>query len=141
MTYLNAEERQKFRDIARGIPAFGEPDNLLGKKLAEYQKLHDQIRAELKQKIIELPDNPRVKRLSSGAMIVSSKDLVGQPWSAFYHDFEAQHKQLIELVEELTPQEFLVRIGTIIEKGRFWKPGGASLVFHPDVIEHLKNLE
>ena len=60
---------------------------------ATLQRVVDAIEA----RILALPDNPRIKRLSPQAFIVSSKDL-GDNWTVAYHDYKAQYRLVVEAI-------------------------------------------
>lgn len=139
--YFTKEQRERYKAAAREFPAFGKNDMDLTESLKAYETLLEQIRAAMRDKIMALPDNPRIKRLGENAFTVKASDFAGAPWSPFYHDFKAQYKQIAEWIDTKTPSEVLVLIGQVVEKGSVWRPKGASLMFHPDVREYLKNLE
>lgn len=140
--YETAEERQKLRGIAAMSKPFGESDATLATFLKRYQKAADKLKLDLIEKIRTLPDNPRIKRIGNEAFTIQFKDIAGgQPLSPFYHDFKAQYNQIIKWIETETPDEMMVKIGLIIEKGFVARGGSAALYFHPDVRKFLKELE
>lgn len=138
--YFTKEQREQYRQIARGVKPFGSSDKGIGKAIDDFQITVDTLKSALKDKIMTLPDNPRINRLGDNAFTVKASELVGNPWSPFFHDFKAQYKKLIKWIDELTPDEMLLIIGLIIKDGVVHRDR-QQYRFHPDVIGYLKNLE
>ena len=102
------------------------------------------IKDALVEKIRALPDNPDIERLRENCFqITSSNCFSGQVinLSPFYHDWKAQHNQIIKWIEQANPLEkALILIGMIIKKGSVRTVDG-NFQFHPGVIEQLRGLQ
>jgi hypothetical protein len=123
--------------------------------VADIEQLHsltEQLREKIYSKIRTLPDNPRIKRLSSevNCFVIQFKDL-GRSWSPEYHDFRGTYRWIVDRMESKDPYEtiaFLKRIlatarrdasGKIVDTVSLFEDGHRRM-FHPDVIEHLTAL-
>lgn len=105
-------------------------------QLAELKQRHDQILTELCLHIESLPDNPRIKRLSSNAFTISSKNL-GDNWSAEHHDFKRCYQLIVQYLRKQSPAMFLARFKGIITAGRLIVNPAWQIKLHPDVVAHL----
>lgn len=108
----------------------------------QIEKLKKSLKKSLSEAIQNLPDNPRITRLNGTAgpraFTMSSRDL-NNVWSPFYHDFKAQYKKLVEIVDKASLETVGTVLTRIIEKGNHPESGG-TVKFHPDVIENLRGL-
>lgn len=118
------------------------------KKLEEIQR----IREAISKAILELPDNPRIQRISDNprCFVMSSKDVfspnqygytdmrIKNNMSVFFHDFKAQYELIAEVLKKshceniISTLQYIIKNGTL--KGRNYRR------FHPDVIKHLGTL-
>ena len=136
------EQRDKLKEAAASSKAFGEADGVMKDAIKTMEKKREELIRILVEKVKALPDNPRINRLGENCVTVKSGDLNNAPWTAFYHDFKAQYKKIIGLIETESHQELMVKIGTIIEKGVIHEKGICnSFHFHPDVRQSLKDLK
>ncbi len=107
------------------------------KKLIENEmELERQTKELIKSLLDSIPDNPKIKRHGDKAFSISAKDLGTDNWTAFYHDFNAQKRHLIEMVNDKEPVSVIWdRIKKIIETGRI----GVDKL-NPKFISELKRI-
>jgi thymidylate kinase len=109
------------------------------KQVSEIKELDEKIkkiRQDIKQLILDLPDNPCLKRISKNCFTISSKDL-NDNFSAFFHDFKKQYEKIAEIIAKSELENILPHLNFIIENGRTQKD---YTHFHPDVRANLKKL-
>jgi hypothetical protein len=109
-------------------------------KIGKIENLIAALKREITDPLLSGADNPKIQRLSGqpNCFIMSSASL-GNNWSPFYHDFHEQYRTLAEIIGK-TRLEFLASVlGNICEKNTYWD-GNRNIKFHPDVIDHLKNV-
>lgn len=107
-------------------------------KIEEQLKKIETIRQDIEAAILRLPDNPNIKRIgkSPNCFVMSSKTLfASNNWTAFYHDFKKQYQRIVEIISTSAVEHIMTNLNTIITTGRYQQDK-----FHPDVIDHLKNL-
>ena len=95
----------------------------------------------LQEQIRNLPDNPRINRISPHAFTLSSKDL-GTNWSVEFHDFKKQYELIIQMIRQASPDRAVQIIRNAAETGKirpFSGPGG-TVNLHPDVVCGLLTL-
>ena len=117
-----------------------------------------ELLAELKAKVLALPDNPRIKRVakSPNCFTMGSKDL-GNNWSADTHDFKKQYQLIVNELEASETGKTYAKLQKIIAdervdarveinlphfsllKTRFVK-GNYTVKLHPDVVAWLKKM-
>ena len=102
---------------------------------ATLQKVVDAIEA----KIMSLPDNPRITRLSPQAFTISSKDL-GNNWSPEHHDFKRQYRIIVDAIKRANVGRALIVLKEIIDKQVVVIGGRQNLRLHPDVVQYLTTL-
>ena len=109
-------------------------------KISEWEKVSQQIKKELKEMILKLPDNPNIKRLGDKprCFVINSKNLSNN-WSVFYHDFKLQYEKICEIIDNRTPETIVSILSGIIKTGKFRETTG-TLYFHKTVIKHLKEI-
>lgn len=103
------------------------------------------IKDALKEKILSLPQNPRIKELGHGCFTVSSHDLIGgAPWTPEYHNFRGQYQALAELVDNVEPKNLVTRLTEALDRGSVGRDGKSSpfqrIPLHPDVVAHMRGL-
>jgi hypothetical protein len=107
----------------------------LDKDIRAVQATVAKVKTSLIDKILALPDNPRITRTEDGkSFTVNSSDL-GQAWSAGYHDFKVQHEQLAIIINKTEVWNLIPKLEGIIFSGKY-----QTIIFHPDVIEQLKGV-
>lgn len=103
----------------------------------------ERIKDELGRLILDLPDNPEIKRLSSNpnCYIINSsvinKDL-HHTLSPEYYDFKYQYKKLVEKIDTMNILQFSDNLKKIINDGKFNVGSNNEVIkLHPKVIELL----
>lgn len=129
------EKRKRIRSAIR--EAFS---SMVSQGVEMQNKIASDIIAELEKSINELPDNPRIKRLSKQAFVIGSKDLDTRNWTSQYYDFEQQYREIIRLISGKTLESVDKKIKEILKNGQTKNNHGVIYKFHPDVLEHLYKL-
>ena len=118
----------------------------MGKDKEKITTLVNQIEAikqNLCQKIEVLPDNPKITRLNHNCFEIHFSDL-GESWSPFYHDFKAQYRMIIEILETKDIGEIIPTLQKLTtprhDKSYWFFYKGDHNRFHPDVIRHIKTI-
>jgi hypothetical protein len=111
------------------------------KTLAETRRRVDRVIKGIQQKILSLPDNPRIKRLGGGCFTMRNSDL-GDNWSVKHYDFKAQYEILSELVERSDLKNVIPLLRRVVDKGFIWdtKATPTKHTFHPDVRKFIEEL-
>jgi len=106
----------------------------------------EKIKQEIQLLILNLPDNPNIKRLSPKAFTINSSQIFGNlkdnpsnRMDVFFHDFKAQYEYISGVIEKTRSENVVGLIQRIISEGTH-KNGADYRSFNPSVIEHLKNL-
>lgn len=104
----------------------------------------NELISQLKNHILDLPDNPRIKRLGDkpNCFTISLKDL-GDNWSVEHHDFKEQYNLIISELERGEKDNALNKLQKIVEEGKLIISSGGSkhtLTLHLDVVSHLGKL-
>lgn len=130
----------------------------LAREIAEEVKQHE-VRVEtlvsrLKQAILDLPDNPRIKRLSKNCFVAKSKDVFASGnWTPVHHDFKAQYRHIVDLVGRAESKNKIQVVKDAVQTGSI-RVGGQdrnhsfyrccdtrySIRLHEDVRAHLAGL-
>lgn len=98
------------------------------------------IKRAIKNKIRNLPDNPRIKRLSKRCFVLNSSDL-GNNWTAEHHDFKATYRAINRELAKKSVESILAFLVELVEKGKIYLPAQKyTLRPHKDVLEHLQKL-
>lgn len=108
-----------------------------------HQKVVERLRAELEAAICDLPDNPRIKRLSKNAFVVNSSDLSGGRWGAESQDFKAQYRAIIGLLDNVPLAQGIERIREALDRQSIRMSADRcsyTLHLHPDVISKVRGL-
>ena len=93
----------------------------------------------LKKVILELPDNPNIKRLNSQCYVMSWSQL-GISWSPVYYDFKAQGKMIAQELGKCEKENIVNRLLDILNEGKIvLKSGSTSYTekLHPDFIQSV----
>lgn len=107
--------------------------------LEAVQKESARLFEELEDTILNLPDNPRIKRLGTNSFTISSKNLGTTNWTPLYHDFKASYQHIMEWLKKKDITKVRDALLSVIEKGYIRETYNRQ-DFHPDVIEHLKTI-
>jgi len=105
-----------------------------------HAKVMSGLIAQLKNHILSLPDNPRIKRLagSPNCFTMSSKDL-GNNWSVKHHDFKKQYEIIVTELETTNPSNVFNKLHQFIEEERVASTKCAYRInLHPDVVSYLR---
>ena len=121
----------------------------LMKQVNELNKIADEvkrIKKEIQCLILNLPDNPNIKRTSPHAFTISSSQLFRNPkdnptmrMDVFFHDYKSQYEYISEVLEKSRPENVVSTLNKIITEGRH-NTGEDYRSFNPKVISHLKEL-
>lgn len=131
------------------------------KEIDRHNTAMDRILSQLKQKILDLPDNPRINRINSKCFTMKFSDL-NNNWTPVHHDFKAQYCHIVDLIERAETKnktnvvKNAVKKGTILVKGQYvdapsyfslnlyeFRDTGEpryTIRLHPDVRNHLAEL-
>ena len=96
------------------------------------------IREEIAKQILDLPQNPRITPIGSGAYSIKMSDFGTKNWSASYHDFKAQYRALGELVKKGSPETIISRLKNALDIEVVL--GTQRVNLHPDVIANVRRL-
>ena len=114
----------------------------LADKLKELSDLEGDIWLTLESESNELPQNPNIKRLNKNCYVVNFSEVQKdkeQTMGAEYYDFKAQHKLIIEALEQADTIRLLSCINYMIDSG-YVNVKRRHTKLHPEVIEQLKGL-
>ena len=101
----------------------------------------ERIKQELFDLILDLPDNPKINRISDRCFTISTKDLSNDLClTPEYYDFKKQYQLIVQIIEESTVKRTKALMDEIIRKGSIRYTSNIHHRFHPDVVEHLKVL-
>lgn len=117
--------------------------------LNEYEAKINALRADIKAKILSLPDNPHIHRLGPHCFVMSSKYLSSANWTPGYYDYKQQYRFVAALIDTYEPTSLKVRIQKILTEGKLRVPSdltvdgihlqsGEMIYFHPDVLACLR---
>jgi len=115
----------------------------LSSKIQEVQR----IREEIHSAIMNLPDNPNIKRVSNSprCFIMSSDQIFANPknptkrMDVFFHDFGKQYEKIAELIDSCHSENIIGILKNIVKSGCY-SHSGQHYRFHPDVISNLSNI-
>ena len=112
---------------------------IMDKVRAAQRELEKTI-ADLANAVPRLPDNPKIRRItSSPAIFTLSAKSLDPIWSVEYHDFEIQYKiihaQMVKHPLDVTDWWMRVRTAGKIKIG-----DDRMLFLHPDVVKHVDKL-
>jgi hypothetical protein len=115
------------------------------KKINAKIKQMDKLKQNINALILNLPDNPKFTHMSGsdriGTINISDTDGI---FSVFYHNFRAQYKKIIEIINESKPENIIKNIEKITipnKHGAHWyRKGNESYRFHPDAIKNIKGV-
>ena len=103
-----------------------------------------ELLAQLKDRILSLPDNPRIQRLSNNCFTMSSKN-IGNNWSAEYHDHKKQYQLIVNELETAEPtklysklQKLITDEKVIVGSKQCGVRGSYTVNLHPDVVAWLR---
>lgn len=120
--------------------------NTIQREIKEATKRLAVLIDTLQAMIAELPDNPRINRLSKNCFTIRSKDL-GNNWTPEHHDFKWQYNAIIVDLQNRGPMDAMSKLQAIIGSGKVHRPGspvspayGNYVNLHPDVITNLRTL-
>lgn len=118
----------------------------MNKLKQEMADLHERAKAIVKilqDKISELPDNSKIKRIgTTGAFSMNISDVFSTKTASLspdYYDFKHQYKTLVKILEHTEPGNVFNKLDQICKDGEI-RIKNSTLRFHPDVISHLKTL-
>lgn len=98
----------------------------------------EKIKKEIQDRIINLPDNPRINRISKNCFIVNSKDL-NNNLAAEYHDFKFTYGIIIKWIEEMDIVNIVYNMEDAISKGWFMH-NQVKYRLHPDIVNYLRSI-
>ena len=114
------------------------------KEIDRHNTAMDRILSQLKQKILDLPDNPRINRINSKCFTMKFSDL-NNNWTPVHHDFKAQYRYVVDVITKALPQNKIKTLKDIIQNkllrindsGSKW---AHTIRLHPDVVNYLSTL-
>ncbi len=103
------------------------------------------LKKKLYDSINELPDNPKINRLSGNCFTIMSSDLsVDRVLSPEYYDFKHQYREIIKCIDNSRIETLDKVLNEIVKTGIIKQSkidGGYNLFkLNPTVIEYLKQL-
>lgn len=119
------------------------------KKLEAVAKKGEELRKALHKTIVDLPDNPAIKRveqsprcftISSSAVFGDAKNNPTFRMDPFFHNFKSQYEVIAQAVDSCDPARTLKTLQNIVETESLKKAGNNYYRFHPQVIRHLREL-
>lgn len=115
-------------------------DTQMDKDIRKIQKTCEDIKGSLIDKILALPDNPRINRIAGAVkcFTMKSSDL-GACWSPEYHNFKVQHEYLALIVNKKEIFDVTPTLRKIIKTGQY-RNATETIKFHPDVIKQLEGI-
>lgn len=105
------------------------------KEVQDIEKATKAVKHSLIEKILALPDNPRIEHKSENPKCFTINSSNVRNWSVENHDFKKQHEQLALIVNKVDIMKLISTLQNIIKTGRH-----RDISFHPDVIEQLRKL-
>ena len=112
------------------------------RRLVEARLKVREVIQELEGKVLSLPDNPSIKRISSrpSCFTISSRSLTSDNWSVAHYDFKEQYRLIVKQLEKGDPRHVLRRLKTIIRNGWICISRHQSMKLHKDVVLFLKKI-
>jgi hypothetical protein len=111
----------------------------IANEVERHEKQMQRLVSAFKAKIQELPDNPRISRVSQNGFVAMSSSM-GDNWSVEHHDFKSQYRHLTDLITA-SPGRAVQIVKDAIERKSI-RVGPRECRFtiglHPDVVEHLQ---
>jgi len=110
--------------------------------IKEINEKVEQFKIEISNKVGEIPDNPKIKRLSKNAFVISSKNLSSDIClSPEYYDSLYQAKVIQKMIEKSDNlQTIYNHLEYIVEKGRTRYLPYNYMRFNDEVREFVKQL-
>lgn len=111
----------------------------LQKQYASASKRLQKVVDAIEAKILELPDNPSINRLSPKCFTIRSKDLQNN-WTPAFHDFKEQYRLVVEALRNVNVGRAMVVLKEIINARQVRCIGGVHGMqsLHPDVLKYLQ---
>lgn len=97
------------------------------------------IKAQIMAKLLSLPDNPRIHRMSSNCFVMQSSDL-GPNWTPCYHDFKQTYRLIFGQLKTKQPKQILEFLTKVSKEGKFRINSHWTQRVHPDVMEYIAGL-
>ncbi len=95
----------------------------------------------LKDKVMNLPDNPKINRINKRCFIISSKDLGPEViLCPVYHDHKRQYELICDFIEKaitINPYRAVKAITDMLKKQRLKISEGYTQRLHPDVCAQV----
>lgn len=109
-------------------------------RISDILNSQSQLVTELENLIRGLPDNNKITRLGNNCFTIRHSDLSDSLiLSPEYYDFKVQYEKLIKIVNETEFTKLLDVLASIIKRKHYLK-SGHNFIFHPEVINNLKNV-
>jgi hypothetical protein len=111
-------------------------------EIAENMKKIADLRSKLYGELLKFPDNPKITRISKSvnAFTINSSDLSkDMKLSPQYYDFRLTYHQIIEWINNMSPDKIFENLSLAVERG-FFMHKNQRYFLHADVIEKLKTL-
>lgn len=110
-------------------------------QIKQLNKKAGKIKAQIMAKLLSLPDNPRIHRLSASpnCFVMQSSDL-GPNWTPCYHDFKQTYRVIFGQIKGKQPKQILEFLTKVSKEGKFRINDHWTQRVHPDVMEYIANL-
>lgn len=118
--------------------------NEIKEEIKRYKSAINDLINGLKKQILELPDNPNIKRISdSPHCFTVNFSQLHDNWSPEYYDFKKQYEVLVDVLFKSEPEKVLSRLEQILRDSSVkFTENGVSRVFrfHPTVMKNVMEL-
>lgn len=108
----------------------------MNKRLLNHMESAMFLKAELQAKILALPDNPRIERVSDIAFTVKASEM-NEHLAAEYHNFKHVYELLAQVIDNVSTDRLYTFMRETIKDGYFMRRGN-KVFLHPDIVSHLK---
>ena len=103
------------------------------------------IRKEISNLILSLPDNPDIERLSHSNAFVMKSSQLNHGWSVVTHDFFHQYMIISDFVAKTPIEKIYDKLSknlTPNQSGIYWFPNGSNrrIRLHPQVVKNIKQI-
>ena len=102
------------------------------------------IRQEIKDLILNLPDNRLSKKIGARSFAINSSDLLPDIClSPETYDFRYQYKKIIEYLDETPIEKVYDRLHFMFipnARGIYWYIGPPPIRLHPTVVKNVKKI-
>lgn len=102
------------------------------------------IRQEINDLILSLPDNRLSKKISNRSFTINFSDLLPDKClSAEIYDFRYQYEKIIEYINKIPVEKIYDRLNIMFipnANGIYWLIGPPPIRLHPTVVKNIKKI-